>query len=320
MVLCLDSRIYSLNRFDNGNNCYIKRDDLLPFSFGGNKARKGVLFFEDWRRKKSDCILTYGSSSSNHCRVIANLAIIDNLPCHIITPKEQMKDTFNRKIITDLLEINKGNGTFHYCNMDEVGATIERVLADLKKDGYNPYFVPGGGHGNIGTQAYVNCYGEIRKHEADFNVKFDYIFHPSGTGTTQAGLVCGKLLNGDDVTIVGISIARDLSRGRDVIIQSVTDYLDVHEYATSKDVINDAVIFTDDYICGGYGRHNQEILNTIKSTFMNEGIALDSVYTGKAFWGMEEYIRINKIENKTILFIHTGGQPIFFDELRDTHE
>ena len=29
------------------NNIYIKRDDLFPFSFGGNKARKAVNFFKE---------------------------------------------------------------------------------------------------------------------------------------------------------------------------------------------------------------------------------------------------------------------------------
>lgn len=32
---------------EQGNKLYIKRDDLVPYSFGGNKARKGVLFFEE---------------------------------------------------------------------------------------------------------------------------------------------------------------------------------------------------------------------------------------------------------------------------------
>ena len=27
-------------------NLYIKREDLIPYSFGGNKARKGLLFFK----------------------------------------------------------------------------------------------------------------------------------------------------------------------------------------------------------------------------------------------------------------------------------
>ncbi|MDI9487229.1 MAG: 1-aminocyclopropane-1-carboxylate deaminase, partial [Bacillota bacterium] len=29
------------------NEIYIKREDLLPFSFGGNKARKAQLFFDE---------------------------------------------------------------------------------------------------------------------------------------------------------------------------------------------------------------------------------------------------------------------------------
>ena len=29
------------------NHLYIKREDLIPFSFGGNKARKAVLFFKE---------------------------------------------------------------------------------------------------------------------------------------------------------------------------------------------------------------------------------------------------------------------------------
>ncbi len=41
-------------------------------------------------------------------------------------------------------------------------------------------------------------------------------------------------------------------------------------------------------------------------------IILDPVYTGKAFYGMSQYIRENKIQGKNILFIHTGGLPIFF--------
>lgn len=65
--------IQKLNMKLNDNAIFIKRDDLIPFSFGGNKARKAKLFFEDLERRKSDCVVTYGSSSSNHCRIVANL-------------------------------------------------------------------------------------------------------------------------------------------------------------------------------------------------------------------------------------------------------
>ena len=32
-----------------GNELYIKRDDLLPFSMGGNKVRIAEAFFQDMR-------------------------------------------------------------------------------------------------------------------------------------------------------------------------------------------------------------------------------------------------------------------------------
>ena len=53
---------------------------------------------------------------------------------------------------------------------------------------------------------------------------------------------------------------------------------------------------------------------TIVSILKNYGIPLDATYTGKAFMGMTEYIK--GISNKNILFIHTGGTPLFFDVLR----
>ena len=31
---------------------------------------------------------------------------------------------------------------------------------------------------------------------------------------------------------------------------------------------------------------------------------------------MKKYIAENNIKNKNILFIHTGGTPLFFDDLR----
>lgn len=30
-----------------GNRLYIKREDLIPYSFGGNKARKAAKFFSE---------------------------------------------------------------------------------------------------------------------------------------------------------------------------------------------------------------------------------------------------------------------------------
>lgn len=67
----------------------------------------------------------------------------------------------------------------------------------------------------------------------------------------------------------------------------------------------------DDYLSGGYGKYSDGIKNTIRSMFVCNGIPLDPTYTGKGFYGMLEYLKKNEIKNVNVLFIHTGGTPLF---------
>ena len=300
--------IHRLSEKLNNNNFYIKRDDLIPISFGGNKARKALLFFQDIFLKGADCVVTYGSSSSNHCRIISNIAASRGLPCYIISPIETSKPTSNSKMI-ELF-----GAEVVYCSISEVSNTINQKIEELKYKGYSPYFIQGGGHGNIGTEAYVRAYNEIKEYEKNKGLYFDYIFHASGTGTTQAGLVCGQLISGDNRKIIGISNARRNPYGRQVVLDSVNDYL----ISKGIDCVNfDSINFIDDYVLDGYCAYNHDILQTIKEVLIQDGIPLDTTYTGKAYWGMKEYIKKYQITGKNILFIHTGGLPLFFNDLEE---
>ncbi len=89
-----DTPVYRIDRVFE-NNLYIKREDLIPVSFGGNKARKAQLFFREIDHGGYNCVVTYGSSSSNHCRVISNLAVAREIPCYIISPEEASEETYN---------------------------------------------------------------------------------------------------------------------------------------------------------------------------------------------------------------------------------
>lgn len=290
---------------ENRNKIFIKREDLLPFSFGGNKARKAKLFFKDIKKKTCDTVVTYGSSSSNHCRVIANMAKANGLKCVIISPEENFIETINSRLIRML------GAKIVTTPIDSVAKTIEEVIEELRKD-HAPYFIQGGGHGNLGTQAYVEAYQEICQYEQENNIEFDYIFHASGTGTTQAGLVAGRLIaKREKQKIVGISIARANPRGKQVILDSLNDF-----FGDDKDYSAD-VTFLDDYICGGYGKYDNDILATVRRVFETEGIPLNTTYTGKAFRGMKKYIERENITDKNILFINTGGSPLFFDDLKE---
>jgi len=301
------SPIYKIEDFKE-NEIYIMRDDLIPFSFGGNKARKAYNFFNEILKNNYNYVITYGSASSNHCRIISNLAKKFNIKCTVISTEKQHET--NNKIMCDMFGVE-----FVYCEVNEVKDTIDKQIQEKIKLNYKPYFIQGGGHGNLGTQAYVDAYNEIIGFEENNNIKFDYIFHASGTGTTQAGLILGKEINNSKADVVGISIARKLPKGRDVVIESINEYL------SKKNIKNDFkdedVKFIDNYVLEGYGKYNKEILKEIKYMMCEHGIPMDTTYTGKAFWGMKKYIEKQDLKNKKILFIHTGGTPIFFDTIKE---
>ena len=305
----LYSPVQALGEF-MGNQLYIKREDLIPFSFGGNKARKALLFFEEIEAGGYDTVVTYGSGSSNHCRVAANMAAQKGLDCMIISPEETAEETLNTAMMRMF------GAEIIVCPVERVSETIEHTLSSLRGQGKKPYFIPGGGHGNIGTQAFVNCYEEIRTYEAENGMRFDCIFLASGTGTTQAGLVAGQMMHAESRRIVGVSIARRNPRGRQVVVDSVRDYLKAQGFDCAEEQLEESVEFTDEFVLDGYGAYDADVSRTIETVMRKYGIPLNAVYTGKAFSAMGKIVEREGISGKNILFLHTGGAPLYFDWLR----
>ena len=293
------------------NRIWIKRDDLIPFSFGGNKARKAAEFYQTLMGTDTDLLMTYGSNCSNHCRVIANLAFSLGIHCHIISPDSKEEESYNR-LITEQF-----GATVETCPVSEVASTIDAALESFRAQGKTPFFIMGGGHGIEGTRAYEKAYEEICLQQLEYGTNFDILFHASGTGSTQAGLTCGRLkylkAGKKSPRVVGISIARESKRGREVIRESIQDYLGGDYEKLYQD---QELIFTDKYRLGGYGHYNEEVAQVIGKVMSHEGIPMDTTYVGKAFCGMLKYLREKQISGKNILFIHTGGTPLYFDYLK----
>jgi len=283
-----------------GNRFFIKRDDLIGFGLGGNKVRKMAFFIEDALAQNADVLVTYGDEQSNHCRVAAITAAHFGLDCVLIRKGEPVKQkTGNGRICTMMCASDV------YCTEKNVGQTIAGVLDRLKKEGRRPYFIPGGGHGRQGTAAYYDAFFEIAEQERQLGVRFDMIFLTCGTGATQAGLVCGKMDLKHPVRIVGISIARLNPRCKEVVMQSCIEYFDIKQ-------MEEEILVDDAYTMGGYGARSDEVDKMIAQQLKENQILLDPVYTGKAFYGMCEHIKRENIVGKTILFLHTGGQPVFY--------
>ena len=308
-------------RSEKKNEIYIMREDLLPFSMGGNKVRIAGAFFRDMQEKNCDAMLIYGEKHSNLCRVLSNLCCSRGIFCVMICShgeNEEEKVTNNTRFI-------EWSGTeIVHCKKTEIAETVEAQMNRLREMGKKPYYIYGDktGRGNEGTAAaaYAEAYDEIREYEKKMDREFDYIFLPSGTGATQSGLLCGHFRAEDKKKIMGIMIS---SREKERMFSVIQDGIEEYHKKSGRGLKTDyekEIFLLDEYRIGGYGLYDERVKECIRRQYRTNGIPLDPIYTGKAFWGMEEYIKENHIKNSRILFLHTGGTPLFYDFLQKEEE
>ncbi len=305
-------------RTSDGQNCfYMKRDDLLPFSFGGNKVRFAGKYVENMQAEGYDSMVIYGNYHSNLCRILASLCNELSMPCYMIHNTEDIrewKETGNSRIIRRM------NVHEIPCGKKSIAKAVRQAMAELTEKGFRPYYIYGNefGQGNEWPpmKAYGEAYEEILSWEKASGIKLDYIFLASSTNATQSGLLTGKYRNRSDCKIVGISVSRNEKRGKEVIRNNILGYAEKFSMELPEDW-EEEIFFTDGYMEGGYGVWSEPVAETIRRVYGTDGIYLDMTYTGKAFHGMLEYIRENNIRGKNILFLHTGGLPLFFDFLED---
>lgn len=311
----METPLYELG-VGKSNRLFIKREDLLPQYFGGNKARIANEYLSDMKRKGADCLIGYGNARSNLNRALAFAAVSEGIPYHIISPS----DDDGKRVQTFNAELARCCGAIvHYCSKANVSDTVGHVLTELSGKGYSPYYINGNkyGKGNeaVPVGAYAKVYYEIKEQEKRLNTRFDYLFLATGTGMTQAGLLTSQFQEQSDERIVGISIARDSEMAVSVVHNYCNQYCQAHQL---KSVPLDNICVEDNYRCGGYGKSCEDENRMIMEMLKQTAIPLDPTYTGKAFWGMDCYLRENNISGCNVLFIHTGGTPLFYDHLSNS--
>ncbi|MBP3644875.1 MAG: pyridoxal-phosphate dependent enzyme [Clostridia bacterium] len=295
--------LYLLDTDDSGNQFFIKREDMLPYSFGGNKARIGAEYLADMLESGCNHMVAYGNARSNLCRVLSNLCAGERLPITIITPADddgERREAFNGK----LCELFGAN--IVPCFKTNVAETVDQVLDAIRQKGGKPYYIYGDrtGQGNraVPVRAYQKAWAEIRAQGT-----FDKIVLALGTGMTQAGLLCGMKDDEHKPEVMGISIARDEESARRHILSYITA-------CAGEDIGADIRIC--DRFRAGYGVYGDAITDCIHQVMVKYGIPLDGTYTAKAFHGMMTLAKEENWQGQKVLFIHTGGTPLFFDSQR----
>ena len=284
---------------------WVKRDDLTGSLCSGNKIRKLEFTLAQALEEGCDTVITCGGLQSNHCRATAVLCAELGLHCQLLLRGEPEGDPDGNLLLDYLV------GTEVDCYpkrkyQAELPALFEAAADKHRQRGRKPFLIPTGASDEIGIWGYIAACEELAQDFKEASISPQHIVCATGSAGTQAGLTVGVVMHGIQAQVHGFAVCDD----EQWFLNKMADDLRLWRarYKTSLDIdaLNPSVI--DQYIGPGYAMATQEIYDCINEIGRLEGLVLDPVYTGKAFYGMLEEMKKGRFEGASdIVFIHTGG-------------
>ena len=294
-----------LAQLGGGPRLLIKRDDAIPFGFGGNKVRKLALVAARARADGADTLITAGGVQSNHARATAATAAKLGMRAVLVANGRAPQPLTANALLDHLL----GAEVCYVASREARAPMIVEISNRLRAQGRRPFAIPIGASTPLGALGFALAVAEL----AEQMPPPDVIVHATSSGGTQAGLVAGCRLLGLPTRIVGVSAdesAPALQTGIRAIVSGIAELLHMDHAELSHGT---AIEVDDRFVGDGYGIPTVESREAIELLARTEAIFLDPTYTAKAMAGLIASVRQQKlVEGQTVLFWHTGGQVALF--------
>ncbi|WP_269618302.1 D-cysteine desulfhydrase family protein [Zhongshania sp. BJYM1] len=288
-----------------GPKIWVKRDDLTGSVLSGNKVRKLEFSLAQALAEDCDTIITCGGVQSNHCRATALLCAQLGLHCHLVLRGNEVQVP-DGNLLLDFLagaEVSFYSTAQYQRELDNI---LMRVHADYKKQNRKAFIIPTGASDAIGVWGYVEACAELKQDFIQHDISPKHIICATGSGGTQAGLTAGVHRYGIDAQVWGVNVCDDEAWFLNKVNSDLVDW--ERRYHTGINLESLSVKVIDGYVGAGYAQAGQQIFTCIADVAKGEGLVLDPVYTGKAFYGMLDQIENGLFgDSGDIVFIHTGG-------------
>jgi D-cysteine desulfhydrase len=313
-------KLSRLSKELEGPTIYMKRDDLLGLAGGGNKTRKLEFLVAEALAQGADTLITCGAVQSNHCRLTLAAAVKEGLKCRLVL-EERVPGSYNP-------ESAGNNFLFRLMGVEKIKvvpggsdmtAAMQALADEVAGENRKAYVIPGGGSNPVGATGYVACAEEILCQTFALGINLDRIICASGSAGTHAGLVTGFYGNNSNIPVIGINVSRPKAEQEELVYDLVQRT--AKHVGSKSDIAREDVICFDEYVGPGYSLPTPEMAEAVRMLARLEGVLMDPVYTGKAMAGLIDLVRkgiFNKDEN--ILFVHTGGSPALYVNMRDILE
>jgi D-cysteine desulfhydrase len=291
---------------------WLKHDDHTGSELMGNKVRKLEYLMADALANDATHVITCGGEQSNHARATAFAAAQLGLKSILILRTEDPENppgpTGN--ILLDRLVGAELQWISRPAWRDRNQLLLE-AAERVRRSGDRPYVIPEGGSNALGSWGYLRAMHELAD-DLDGIANPDHpvtVIYACGSGGTGAGLLLGaKLLDLAErgIHVAGINVCDDRAYFIDVITRICTEA--EARWQLGANVTEADIHIIDGHVGRGYAKSQPEELATIRDVCRSDGIALDPVYTGKAFHGLVTELTGDPNRfGAAIAFLHTGG-------------
>ena len=286
---------------------WIKHDEVTGTEVSGNKIRKLEFSLAEARDQGCNTVITCGGVQSNHCRATAVLGARLGLKVHLLLRGEKPS-------------VPEGNLLMDYLTGAEITFIPQsewrdhsnyaaQLQAEYAEKGDKALFIPIGASDEIGLWGYIAACEELKSDFERLDLAPDYIVTATGSGGTQGGLIVGAQIFDLPSKIKAINVSDDAAYFDQKIREDVT--LWKQRYNVDFDDSDLLIDTIEGYLGPGYGVADQEVFDLIAKLARTEGVILDPVYTGKAFYGMVSELAKGNAgqlpDAKQVVFVHTGG-------------
>jgi len=305
------SPLQRLERFSaalgDGADVWIKREDLLPLAFGGNKLRNLEFLVGAALADGADTLVTSGRRWSNHCRLTAAAGAKAGLAVHLVLtgpppppgsegPNQQIDELLGAQVHVTAT-----------ADRAERAATVDRVAADLRAAGRRPFVIGIGGTGPVGAAGQVLAGLEAADQLAAAGVGEATVILASATGGTHAGVQAGLEIAGGAGQVQAFAVAVPAAELRPVVLELLDGLSGLAGVTLGREIA-----LSDDQLGDGYGRPTPAAEEATRLLARTEGILVDPIYTAKALAGLVAGIRSGSLRGP-VVFWHAGGTPALFE-------
>jgi len=306
-----------LSRELGGPRILIKRDDLTGFAMGGTKGRMLEFSMGVAKQESFDVVILYAAAQSNYSRQLAAAASkLGMRTILLLEPREvhevQGNLLLDRILGAEIEMVERIDNKFSAEGIREFDEIHAKIVERLRHEGHKPLVVDKWYHPSVwSVVGAIACALELCGQLSDANLSPDYLFTTLGSGATYTGLLLGMKACALPTKVVGVTIVEKRDGLHSAIVSRAHEATRL--LGVDIDLSLDEVVFYDEYAGPAYGILTAEAKEAIKLVARTEGIFLDPVYTGKAMSGLIDQIRRGRIgQDKTVVFLHSGGTPALF--------